>query len=346
MFDHEHEQKTEKATPQRRQKAREKGQVVRSRELISMASLAGVILFFYFAGHSFFANLSALTANLLSLRYGYDPVTVMRATASESMWIMMPLLGFAFTLAILSGSAQGGIIIKPLSIELGRLNPLQGIKRIFSRYGFVAFLKSIFTFILVSVLFFYIIKESLPIFAVTVAMDIKQIQAVAGGLIVKTVLSAFGIFLVLAVADYFSERWKFERSLRMSPEEMKREYRETEGDPIIKSRIKSLQRELAQRRMMQQIPKATVVITNPTHIAVALRYKKDEMEAPKVIAKGAGFVAERIKEIARKYAIPIVEDKPLARALYKLTLNAYIPEALYRAVAKILAYIYTLRGVA
>lgn len=340
------EEKTEKATPRRQQKAREKGQVARSRELVSMASMAGVIIIFYFAGNIFLMKLSALTGNLLGLRYGKDPVTVMRATASESMLIMMPFLGVAFIFAILTGVVQGGLVLKPLGIEVERLNPLQGIQKIFSRHGLVELLKSLFKFILGGMIFFYILKNFLPLFPITMAMDIRQIQTLAGSLIAKTVLSAFVIFLVLAVADYLSERWKLERSLKMTKEEMKEEYRETEGDPFIKLRIKSIQKELARRRMMQEIPKATVVITNPTHIAVAMRYKKDEMSAPRIIAKGAGFIAERMKELARKYAIPIVEDKPLARALYKLKLNSYIPEALYKAVAKILAYIYTLRGVA
>jgi flagellar biosynthetic protein FlhB len=160
------------------------------------------------------------------------------------------------------------------------------------------------------------------------------------------VIYCFGTFLVLAVADYFYERWRFEQSIRMSREELKEEFKETEGDPLIKSRVKSLQKEMARRRMMQEIPKATVVITNPTHIAVALKYKNNEMSAPKVIAKGAGFVAEKIREVAGRHRIPIVEDKPIARALYKVKIGQSIPEELYKAVARILAYIYKLRGVA
>jgi flagellar biosynthetic protein FlhB len=138
----------------------------------------------------------------------------------------------------------------------------------------------------------------------------------------------------------------FERSIRMTKEEIRQEFKESEGDPLIKSRVRSLQKEMARRRMMQELPKATVVITNPTHLAVALRYTRDEMSAPKVIAKGAGFIAERIKEVAREHGIPLVEDKPLARALSKLKVGSFIPEELYRAVARILAYIYTLKGAA
>lgn len=132
----------------------------------------------------------------------------------------------------------------------------------------------------------------------------------------------------------------------MTREEVKQEYKETEGDPIVKSRIRSIQRELARRRMMQEVPKATVVITNPTHLAIALRYEKEAMAAPLVVAKGAGYIAEKIKEIAKIHRVPIIEDKPLAKALYKLDIDTFIPPELYKAVAKILAYIYKLRGAA
>ena len=342
----EYEERTEKATPRKRQKAKEKGQTARSREIISLAAIAGIIFIFYFAGNAFIRDISALTGKLLGLQCGKDPMAVMKLTATETMKMITPFLGLTVTFALVSGAMQGGVLVRPLSLEMERLNPVNGLKRIFSRHGLVEFLKSLLKFSLGGVLFFYLIKKMLPVLPFTATMDVIQIQEVAGKLIAKSVIYAFTLFFVLAAMDYLYERWSFERTLRMTKEEVKEEYRETEGDPLIKTRIKSLQKEMARRRMMQEVPKATVVITNPTHIAVALRYKKDEMSAPKVIAKGAGFIAEKIKEIARQYAIPIVEDKPLARALYKLKVNSFIPEELYRAVAKILAYIYQLRGIA
>jgi flagellar biosynthetic protein FlhB len=342
----EYEERTEQATPRKRQKAKEKGQTARSREMISLAAMAGIILTFYFAGNAFIRDISALTGKLLGLQCGRDPMAVMKLAATETMKMLMPFLGLTVTFALVSGAMQGGVLVRPLSFEVGRLNPVNGLKRIFSRYGLVEFLKSILKFSLGGVLFFYLIKKMLVVLPFTAAMDVIQIQGIAGKLIARSVIYAFTLFFVLAVMDYLYEKWSFERTLRMSREEIKEEYRETEGDPLIKARIKSLQKEMARRRMMQEASKATVVITNPTHIAVALRYKKDEMSAPRVIAKGAGFIAEKIKEIARKYGIPIVEDKPLARALYKLKINSFIPEELYRAVAKILAYIYQLRGIA
>jgi flagellar biosynthetic protein FlhB len=340
------EEKTEQATPRRRQKAKEKGQIARSRELISMSAAGGIILMFYFSGSSFIVNMSELMRKFLNLQYGSNPAFAMRFAASEMFWILFPFLGIAFTFAVLTGVSQGGFILKPLSLEIERLNPINGFKRLFSRYGIVEFLKSLLKFAVGGFIYYLIIKSLIAILPFTQAMDIREIMRVSGKLLFKAVIIIFMAFFVFAAMDYLYERWRFERSLRMTKQEVKEEYRETEGDPLVKSRIKSIQRELARRRMMQEVPKATVVITNPTHIAVALKYRKEEMSAPMVIAKGAGFIAEKIKEIARKNHIPIVEDKPLAKALYKLNLDSFIPVDLYRAIAKILAYIYNVRGAA
>ena len=342
----EHEERTEQATPRRRQKAKEKGQVARSRELTSMAATGGIILMFYFSGNSFIKNISELTRKLLELQYGRNPVVAMRFAAAEMFWILMPFLGIAFTFALLAGVLQGGFLLKPLSFNTEKLNPITGFKRLFSLEGLADFPKSLLKFVLGGFIFYYIIKSFLSIFPLTSLMDIREILGVSIRLLYKAVITVFLAFLTLAVIDYLYERWRFDRSLRMTREEIKEEHKETEGDPLIKSRIKSLQKEMARKRMMQEVPKATVVITNPTHIAVALKYKKEEMTAPLVLAKGAGFIAEKIKELAKKHGIPVVEDRPLARALFKVKLGSFIPEELYKAVAKILAYIYKLRGVA
>ncbi|RJP55223.1 MAG: flagellar biosynthesis protein FlhB [Deltaproteobacteria bacterium] len=337
-------EKIEKATPRKRQKAREKGQAARSRELTSIAGTAGILLMFYFAGDSFLKNMMVETGKLLGLQYGQNPITVMKAASYKMLWTLMPFLGTAAIFAIIAGVLQGGIILKPLKFEIEKLNPLNGLKQLFSISGLVNFLKSFLKFVVGGFMFYYIIKKLIPILPFTAGMDIRGLQEISGRLISKAVLSALVIFFIIAIMDYLYERWRFERSIRMTKQEIKEEYKESEGEPLIKSRIKSLQREMARKRMMQEVPKATVVITNPTHIVVALRYKRDEMSAPEVIAKGSGFIAEKIKEIARKHHIPVVEDKLLARALYKLKINSYIPEELYRAVARILAYIYKLKA--
>ena len=342
----EFEEKTEQGTPRKHQQAREKGQVARSRELVSMSATAGVIIMFYFSGSSFIDNLSEMMRKFLDMQYGRNPLVAMRFAVSEMLWILMPFLGISFTFALLSGVGQGGLVLKPLGVEVERLNPLNGLKKLFSKHSLVDFLKSLFKFLVGGFIFYSVVKSIVAISPVTAAMDINGIVSIAGKLLFKAVLLAFVTFLVFAVLDYLHERWKFENSLKMTKEEIKQEFRETEGDPLIKSRVKSIQKEMARKRMMQEVPKATVVITNPTHIAVALKYRKEDMSAPMVVAKGAGFIAEKIKEIAGKNRIPIVEDKPLARALYKLRINACIPVELYRAVAKILAYIFNLRGAA
>lgn len=171
-----------------------------------------------------------------------------------------------------------------------------------------------------------------------------EILAYLGRISFKIIFTTCWVLIIMAVMDYVYQRWEYERSLKMSRQEIKDEYKHSEGDPIVKARIKRLQREMARKRMMASVPKADVVITNPTHVAVALRYDQSSMIAPVVVAKGAGFVAEKIKEIAKASNVPVVENKPMARVLYKMVdVNKVIPENLYRAVAEILAYVYGLK---
>ncbi len=339
----ENDQRTEKATPRRRQQAREKGQIARSRELGPMAATAGIIAIFYFAGPLVISRISTMTGNFLSLSYGADPVAVTKKAAIGMFSILIPFLGLSFVLALGAGAAQGGLVIKPLSFDVEKLNPVAGFSRFFSLNGLIELGKSVFKFTLGGFVLYAAIERAFRILPATQAMGMGGVEKTGFSFISKAVLDAFGIFVVIAFGDYVVEKFRFERSIRMSKEELKQEYRESEGDPVIKSRIKSLRREAARKRMMQEVPKATVVITNPTHLAVALLYDKKSTPAPKIIAKGAGHVAARIKEIAAEHGVPIVEDKPVARALFKQELNSYIPEELYKAVAKIIAYVFKLK---
>ncbi len=175
------------------------------------------------------------------------------------------------------------------------------------------------------------------------ARDVGSIAQYVGQSTLRVCVRAASVMLALAVFDYAWQRWQFEKSLRMSKQEIKEESKAQEGDPQIKARIRSIMREMARKRMMQDVPKATVVVTNPTHLAIALVYQREEMVAPQVVAKGAGYVAERIKAIAQEHAIPLVENKPLAQQLFKtVDIGEIIPEGLYKAVAEILAYVYRL----
>jgi flagellar biosynthetic protein FlhB len=342
----EFEERTEQATPRKRQRAREKGQVPRSRELLSMAATGGIIVALLIGGGRLFKGITQVMEGLLRFQYGREPLEVMKVAGKEVFLLLMPYLTIGFSMALLSGFLQGGIVLKTIDMDIERINPLSGLKRLFSLRGLFEFLKGFLKFLVGGVVLYLVIKNILPLISVMPATGLEDTERVSIIIIKKAIIIIFITFFIIAVLDYLYERIRFERSLRMTRQELKEEFRETEGDPIIKARIRSLQRELSKRRMLQEVPKATVVITNPTHIAVALLYKKNEMPAPKVIAKGAGFLAEKIKEIARAHSVPIYEDKALARALFKLKIDSYIPEELYKAVAKIIAYIYRLRGVA
>ncbi len=341
----EYQEKTEQATPRRRQKSREKGEVARSRELISILTVGAIIFMFYLIGSDFIKNISELTTKLLRLQYGNDIPAVMRTASVEALFTLMPFFAVSAAFAFISGIMQGGFVFKPIKIEFEKINPVNGFKRMFSKEKLVELVKTLFKFAVGAIVCYFVISLTVQIIPSIITFDIQSIRGIAFSLVAKAVIITFLIFFVVAILDYLFERWRFERSIKMSKEEMKEEHKETEGDPLIKARIKSIQREIARRRMMQEVPKATVVITNPIHIAVALQYKRAEMAAPKIIAKGAGVIAEKIKETAAKHGIPIVEDVPLARALFKLKIDSYIPEELYKAVARILAYIYKMKGV-
>ncbi|MEW6719464.1 MAG: flagellar biosynthesis protein FlhB [Thermodesulfobacteriota bacterium] len=333
--------RTEKATGRRRQKALEQGQVARSRELVSMASTGGIILAIAFWGGGATAHLSGMMRRLLSLQYGTEPFGAMRAAGAETLALLLPFLLAGAAFAVAGSVAQGGIVPKPFELKFSQLNPAAGLKRIFSAQGLAEFGKNLLKFGAGAYVAYLVIRKEIADLPRLLRLDFAEILAISGATVLKALLTGFSLFLVIGLLDYLLQRWRHEKSLMMTKTEVKEEFKELEGNPMVKSRIRSLMRDLMRRRMMSEVPKATVVITNPTHLAVALRYDGKSMSAPKIVAKGAGFVAERIREIARRHGVPIVEDKPLARSLYKVDLNACVPEELYRAVAKILALIFT-----
>lgn len=335
--------KTEQATPRKRQKAREKGQVARSRDLVSIANMGGILLVFYFGIKPFWERMSHITASLLSLQYGFDLFRVFRVVTVETVLVLFPFFLVILACSIGFNLAQGGLVFKPLKMEYDKLNPWSGFKRIYSVNGMTEALKSLLKFIIGIFLIYHFVRKSLELFPQLISLELDALAQAGGLLILRACLYGFFFFLCLALIDYFLQKKNFERSLRMSKQEIRDEAKDVEGNPLIKSRIRSLQREMARRRMMEEVPKATVVITNPQHLAVALRYQEKEMGAPRIVAKGAGTVAQKIKEVARRHGVPIIEDKPLARMLFPLDLNAFIPPELYKAVAKIIAYIYRLK---
>ncbi|MFH0926177.1 MAG: flagellar biosynthesis protein FlhB [bacterium] len=353
MPDKGSQEKTEKATPKRRKEAREKGQVARSKEISSVAVLLASLLFLYFFGQSWIVRLEAvIRRNFIYISsFNISPANFyvfFISLITDTLKILGPFFIILLAVALISNVIQGGWIftLEPLTPNLNKLNPIKGFKNIFiSKRTIIELFKNTLKIIIIGYVGYKVIKTEF--FNLPSLVDASPMAIVTYGAKVSSRLffNTAIVLIFLAILDYGYQRWEFEESLKMSKQELKDEFKQTEGNPMIKSRIRSIQRQMARKRMMSEIPKANVVITNPTHIAVALRYNPSEMKAPRVVAKGIRLIAEHIKEIASKNNIPIIEDKPLAQALYKMTeIGQEIPPDLYRAVAEILAYVYKLKG--
>ncbi|MBN2654452.1 MAG: flagellar biosynthesis protein FlhB [Nitrospirae bacterium] len=343
------DQKTEQATPQRKQKAREKGDIPKSRELTSIIPIWVVYAFLSFSG-IIFTSISGYMASSLNRSFSYEltPNSLMNLFIADSAsvgLIMMPMFFTMVGLIMLVHFLQTRFLLtsKPLTPEFGRLNPIKGVKRFFSINIIVELLKGVLKLFILSLFIYVIIKKEIYILPLLVNMDMSTLTVYAFGEIKHLVLISGIALTVFAAADIGYQIWHTNRSQRMTKQEVKDEYKDIEGDPRVKARIKSLQRDMMRKRMMQEVPQADVVITNPTHYAVALKYDPKAMGAPKVVAKGANLIAQKIKDIAKENRVPVFEDKPLARALYLIDLGHEIPEAMYKAVAAILANVYKLK---
>ncbi|MBF0567713.1 MAG: flagellar biosynthesis protein FlhB [Nitrospirae bacterium] len=340
----EQQERTEQATPRRRQKAREKGQMPRSRELTTAAGMAGLLLVIHYGGANFMIKLKDVTTKCLSFQYGHDPFRAINVAMLKSFMMLLPFFLGIMVCAVASEIFQVGFMLKPYEPKLSRLNPMSGLGKLFSTDVLVEFVKSFTKFLGGGLIFYFIVRRDIYRWPLLMTKELVQIVSGTYGFVMSAMVWGLLYLFIIAVLSYAFARWQFEKSIRMSKEEIKEEYKETEGDPKIKSRIRSIQREQARKRMMAEVPKATVVITNPTHLAIALLYKGDKMSAPKITAKGSGYIAEKIRKIARENRIPIYEDKPLARALFQFEIGEFVPQELYKAVARILAYIYQLKG--
>lgn len=347
------QEKTEPATAKKREESREKGQVTISREVSSAAILIASLGVFYFAGGWMFSRLRdemvEILGHLDSLGIGTtDTAHLMLSQVFLFMLqVMSPILIAVLVVGIGSYIAQIGFLFtgEPLVPDLKKMDPVGGIKRLFSLRSMVELLESVLKVLFIGIIAWDVARPALDDFAGLVHLGVVDILTYFGKETFKiTFFICLGL-VALAVADYAYQRWQQEKDLRMTKQEVKDEHKQTHGDPQIKGRIRRLQREMARRRMMTAVPTADVVITNPTHLAIALKFDANVMDAPVVVAKGAGEVARRIREIAKEHHVPLVEEKPLARALYKATdLGDSIPVELYKAVAEVLAYVYRLKG--
>ena len=345
------QEKTEQATPKKREEARKKGQVAKSRDATSVAVLLACLIFFWFGSSAMVEKMMALARWLLtqSAQFNVNCNNIQVLSIGliyKTFAILSPLFLAAFSMALLANYLQVGFVLSSESVQpkLSKIDPIKGFQKLFSIRSLVELAKNIFKISIVGFVAYVIVRREIENFIPLMDQSVWVILVYIANVAFKIILVVCLALIILAALDYIYQRWEFEKDLKMTKQEVKDESRQMEGDPLVKARIKRLQRDMARKRMMASVPEADVVITNPTHLAVALRYDQAGMFAPKVVAKGAGFIAENIKDIARKNNVPIVNNKPLARVLYKnVDVDEMIPANLYKAVAEVLAFVYRMK---
>lgn len=338
------DEKTEDPTPKRRREAREKGQVLKSKE-VNIAVLVLVMVYaLKWFGPSIYKRLFKWFVYIFS-EAGTHPMTVpgVQQLGMQAAWtLIMSVIPIFFTMYIVAATIellQVGVLFtgKPLKPQLERINPLKGVKRIFSLKSLVEFVKGLFKTLFVGYFAFKTIKENIPHILMTMQEPLAATFAFVGDLIITIAKRVALAMVCLAGVDYFYQRWEFEKSLKMSKQEVKDEWKQAEGDPHIKGKMRQKMRQISRGQARQAVPESSAVVTNPTHYAVALKYEQG-MEAPLVMAKGEGHMALYIKKLADEHDIPMFEDVELARALYKVCeVEKAIPQEFYLAVAKIIA---------
>jgi len=352
VADESFEEKTEKPTPKKREEVRQKGEVAKTRELPATAVLLSGAVALSAMGSFTYREVSRITTQILSFSIirgdGVgDLLLLLEDCVRAFLLALSPLLAVVFVTAVLSNVVQVGFVLslEELKPKLSKVNPVKGLARLFSKQSLMELLKSLLKLLIIGIVATVSVREEIGGLADLGDMDLSSVALHSLSSIFTIFLKCGLAMMVLVALDYAFQRWEFEKRIRMTRQEIKEELKKSEGDPLIKARVKSIQREMARRRMMQSVAKADVVITNPTHLAVALSYQSPNMDAPQLVAKGAEKIAEKIREVAKKHGVPIVENKKLAQSLYTMVdLGHEIPGTLYQAVAEILAYVYRLKG--
>jgi len=337
------EDRTEQATPHRRQKAREKGQVARSRELSSALALLAVVVLLHWQFASFVGQWRGFFREVLNMANFSDNTLILHSLALIlGRWIT-PALLVGVALSAVASVGQGGLVFAPalLAPQLGKLNPASNLKRIFSVSGLSHWLKSLIPMLFVGYLTSTIITRDWTQLLMMTTQSPRESFVWLGQRMFEIAWKSGLIFLAWSAVDYFLQRLSLSRQLKMSKQEVKEESKDLQGNPMIKGRVRRLQREMRRRFMIKDVSRATVVVVNPTEYAVALEFRLGEMTAPVVVAKGRNLLAKKIREEANWHGIPIVRNVPLAQALYRaVPVGKSIPPALYAGVAEILAFIY------
>ncbi|MDF3838544.1 flagellar biosynthesis protein FlhB [Cupriavidus basilensis] len=344
-------EKTEPASTRRLEKAREEGQVVRSRELSTLIMLMSGVIGLSTLGGTLASKLDAVMHASLAFEpaTAFDPARMMSRFAMavwDSLLAFLPLLLFFGVAALAGPMLLGGFLFsaKSFSPDFSRLSPLKGLGRLFSAQSLVELVKAIAKALLVGSVAAWVLWRRLPEAVALMSAPVHEALLHMLELVMSCSAMVAASLVLVAALDVPWQYWTFYKKLRMTKEEVKKEHKESEGDPHVKGRIRQQQRAMARRRMMSEVPKADVVVTNPTHFAVALRYEEGRMSAPRVVAKGSEAIAARIREIAAEHGVPLLSAPPLARALHRhVDLGQEIPAGLYTAVAEVLAWVYQLK---
>lgn len=351
-------EKTEAPTAKKLDDARKEGQVAKSKEIVTaLMLLALFVLIKFYVGtlgnnminlfREFYGNFSKIVSNS---EYGMrmiDLVGVFQTAVTRIATFAVPFFIASVVIAILGNALQQKWMVttKPLEPKASKINPLNGLKRIFSTKQLVEILKNIAMIIVICVIVYNTIKDKLGILFTFYDISLMEALSITGNILVDLGIKISAVFLIIGFVDLIYQRWKFNQDMMMTKQEIKDEFKNTEGDPQVKGQIRRKMQEVSRRRMMEALPQADVVITNPTHFAVALKYEANAGKAPVVIAKGADYLAFDIRTRAKEYGIEIVENKPLARILYNnVEIGAEIPQELYQAVAEVLAFVYSLKN--
>lgn len=346
-------EKTEAATPRRRQEARESGNVARSVDLTAACILLASILLLYWFGFQIFTSMKVTMREMLDTSWESNPTRLTDMTGLVAfagrvvLETVAPVCLGITAVALLVSVGQVGLIFttKPLTPSLSKISPLEGAKKLFDARAGMRLLMSLGKILVIAAVALVAIFQDLPRIVLLAELDVLPMFANACELVYVMAIKLAAVLLVLAILDYAFQRWQHNRDLRMTKQEIKEEMKRMDGDPLMKQRRARVARQLALQRIGQAVPKADVVVTNPTHFSVALSYDSASMTAPKVVAKGADFLAMRIRQLAVANGVPMVERKELAQALYKsVEVGQEVPPQFYSAVAEILAYVYRLSG--
>ena len=350
-------EKTEQPTAKKKRDSRKEGNVAKSKEIgnclvlltlflvlkVWIGKIGNGLLEVFHASYEKIPELS-------KTRGGVDEIAIsglLKDVIMNMIIIVGPLFAIAFVVAFVGDYVQvkWAPTTKPLKPKFSKLNPVKGMKKIFSVRSLVELAKSVLKIALIVYIVYTTLKDSIGLIFLVYDMPLMQTIANVGEIVIGVGIKIAAFYIIIAVADYIYEKWKHNEDLKMTKQEVKDEYKNAEGDPQIKGKIRAKMHEASRRRMMQAVPRADVVITNPTHFAVALCYEPDKFDAPYVVAKGEDYLAQKIKEVARENHVEIVENKPLARMLYhNVDIGAQVPPELFQAVAEVLAMVYSMRG--